>query len=72
MGMVERRKHLRLALESRRTFLIQRDGVGQYLDRHLAAQLRVARAVDFTHPARTKGRNDFVGAETSTERQGHG
>ena len=70
--MVERGQHLRLALESRDALGIERQGFRQYFDRHLAPQLRVARAVDFAHPARAERGNDFVNAETSTGRQRHG
>jgi hypothetical protein len=44
--MVERREHLRFALEPREPFGIGRQTIGQDLDRDVAMELRVAGAVD--------------------------
>ncbi len=61
--MVQRREHLRLATESGQTIAIVGDRRQQHLDRDVAIQLRVARAVDLAHAARAKGGEDLVGAE---------
>ena len=37
--------------------------LGQHLDRHLAPEPRVARAIDLTHPSRAEERQDLVGPE---------
>jgi len=47
----EGRDGFRLALETRERGRIGRNGLGEDLDRHLAAQARVPRPVDFPHPA---------------------
>ena len=61
--MVERREHLRLALESREAFAIAGERVGQDLDRDLASELGVARAIHLAHPAGAERRNDLVRTE---------
>ena len=38
-------------------------------DRDFAPQPRIARAIDFSHPARTNERNDFIRAETNAGRK---
>ena len=53
--MVERREHLRLALEPGETIGVGREEVRQDLDGDVALQLRVARLVDLAHPARSDG-----------------
>src|SRR5262249_17923057 len=58
--MVQRREHLRFASESREPFRIEGERGGQDLDRDLALQLRVARAVHFAHPTRAERRDDLV------------
>ena len=42
---------------------------GQHLDRDVAIQLRVARAIDLAHPAGADERGDFVGPETGPRSQ---
>ena len=49
--MIERGEHLRLALEAREAIGIGGERLGQDLDRDVAPELRVARAVDLAHPA---------------------
>jgi hypothetical protein len=44
--MIQRREQFRFALEPRDSIGIRRKHLGQYLDRNLAPQLRVARAID--------------------------
>ncbi len=61
--MVERRQHLRLAAETGETVGIVRDGREQNLDRDLAVQFRIARAIDLAHAAGAQRRDDFVRPE---------
>ena len=49
--MVERREDLRFALEAREPIGIVANDVGQDLDRDVAFQLRVARAIHLAHAA---------------------
>ena len=49
--MVQRREHLRFALEAREAIGIGGEGVRQDLDRDVAIELRVARAIDLAHAA---------------------
>src|SRR5688572_5206155 len=43
----------------------------QHLDRNEAIEPRVARLVDFSHPARAEQRQDFVGAKTRATGERH-
>ena len=43
----------------------------QNLDRDVALELRVARAIDLAHAAGAEGGEDLVGPETSTGTEGH-
>lgn len=49
--MIERRENLGLALESRQSLRIRRQGLGQHLDRHLAPEVRVLSAIHLSHTA---------------------
>ncbi len=51
MGMVQRGEDLRLAFEPADPFGVARRARGEGLDRDLPIQTRIARAVDFPHPA---------------------
>jgi len=64
VGVVERREHLRLALEPRHAFGIRGERVRQDLDRDLAPERRVRRSVDLAHSAFADRRDDFVDAES--------
>jgi hypothetical protein len=50
--VIEAGKHLRLAVEAREALRVAREGGRQNLERHVASQLRVARAIDLAHPRR--------------------
>ena len=54
---------MRLALEPRQVIGVIRQRRGQHLDRHLAIQLGVARAVHLAHPALAEQGDDLVHAE---------
>ncbi len=43
----------------------------QYLNRDSPLQPRVARAIDFAHPARAERRRDFIGAKPSARSERH-
>ena len=61
--MVERGQHLRLALEACEAIGIERERVGDDLQRDVATELRIARAIDLAHPARAEGGDDLIRAE---------
>ena len=60
-----------LRAESAPAVGIEREGIRQDLDRDVAIELRVARAIDLAHAARADRRDDFVRAETSAGNKGH-
>ena len=72
MRVIERRSELRLALEAREPLGIVRERVGQDLDRDVAAEPRVARAIDLAHAAGAESDKDLVDAEAKTASQRHG
>ena len=53
--MVQRGERVRFAREAREAFRILREGLGEDLQRDVALQFRVARAIHLAHGARTKG-----------------
>jgi hypothetical protein len=71
LGLVQGGKRPGFALEARDAIGIGDERFRQDFDRDIAIELRVARPVDFTHSARTDLRDDFTGAETSTDAQDH-
>ena len=70
--VVEGGEQPRLALEARQPLGIGGERLGQQLDRHVAAELRVGRAVDLAHPSGAEGRQDLVGAQTAAALRGQG
>ena len=58
----------RLLLEAAQALGIGREDGGQHLDRDVAPEPRVARAVDLAHPARAERDEDLVGAEARCRR----
>ena len=71
MRVIQRRQHLRLPLEACEAIGIEREALGQHLDRHVALQSRVARAIDFAHAAGADRGDDFIRAETSARSERH-
>jgi hypothetical protein len=65
--MVERGQHLRLALESGEAIPIEREGLGDNLQRDVASELGIARALHLAHTASPEGRDDFVRAEADAD-----
>jgi hypothetical protein len=71
VGVVERRQHPRFALEGRQPFGVGGDVLRQHLDRNVAPELGVARAIHHTHPSRTQGREDLVGPDAIARLKRH-
>jgi hypothetical protein len=55
-----------LPFETLKAIRIPRPVVREHLDRHVAFQQGVARAIHFAHSARAQGRNNLVGIQTGT------
>ena len=68
--MVQRGQHLRLALETGEAIGIEREGVRHDLQRDLAIQLRVARAIHLAHAAGAEGGEDFIRADSGAGTEG--
>ena len=68
VGMVERGKQLRLAREARQAVGIGGDGRRQQLERDVALQPSIARAVDLAHAAAAQRRDDLVRADPGAGR----
>ena len=63
VGMIQAGDGPRLALEALLQIRVGGEVLGQHLDGHGALQPRVARAIDFAHPARARRPHDLVGAQ---------
>jgi hypothetical protein len=61
----------RFVLEAVQPRRVGGHGTGQYFDRDVAAEPRVARLVDFTHATGAERRHNFVRAEAHAGSQGH-
>ena len=69
--MVERRDGPRLALEAGAHLGVGRQVLGQHLDRDVAPEARVARAVHLAHAAGAERGDDLVGSEPGPGGQCH-
>ena len=69
--VVERRGGLRLLREASQAVGIGRNAGGKDLDGHVAAEGRVAGAVDFAHSAGAEGGHNLAGSESRAGCQGH-
>ena len=69
--VVDGRQHPGLAFEARDAGGVLRELVRQHLDRHVAAELAVARAIDLAHAADAEQVGDLVGAEAGAGRESH-
>ena len=69
--VVERGEQLRFASESGQALGIGRHLEGQHLDRHLAVELRVGRAVDLSHTAGADRLDQAIVRERLPRGQGH-
>ena len=70
VGMIQRGEGLGFTLEASETVGVMREFLGEDLDRHVAIQPGVARAIDLPHSAFANRRADFVNAQTSTGSEG--
>ena len=52
--MIQRGQQLRLAVEARHPLGVVREALGHDLERDVAPELRIPRAIHFAHPARAK------------------
>ncbi len=71
VGVVQEGRQLRFAHQAFRRGAIGRELVRDELDRDQPAQTRVPRLIDLAHAARSKGADDFVGADALTRIQAH-
>ena len=69
VGMAEGGEHPRLALEAAQAAGIAAKGVGERLDRDLASEAGVERAVDAAHAAGAEQIEDLVASELLTEHE---
>src|SRR5262249_30094036 len=69
--VIEGGNELRFALEARLPIRFKSKRSGQNLQRHVAVELGIPRAVDLTHSARAKRRHDFVDAEAYAGGESH-
>jgi hypothetical protein len=70
--MVQRREHLRFALEPCDPVGIGGKDVRENLDRNVPIQPRISRSVDLTHSACADDGENFIWPETDAGRQAHG
>ncbi len=61
--VVQRSERLGLALEATQPLVVVGELLGQHLDRHLALEPRVTRAVDLSHRPGPEGTEDLVEGE---------
>jgi len=61
--MIQRREKLGLALEPRQALFVSGELLRKYFDGHVTAELRVASAVDLTHPALADRGPDLIRPE---------
>jgi hypothetical protein len=69
--VIERGERLCFTRKSRDAIGVAGKGVGQNLDRDVAIQLRIARALHFAHAAGTERRQNFVRTKASAVYQRH-
>ena len=69
--MIQRREKLRFPLEPPKALVVLRERFGQHLNRDLTVELRITRAVDLTHSARSDGSDDLVVGELRSYFEAH-
>ncbi len=69
--VVERRQNVRLAAESGKALRIERESLGERLERDFAVELEVTRAVDLSHAAGPDGADDLVGPDARAGGERH-
>ena len=70
-GWVEAGEHLRFPLEPGEPVRISREGVGEDLQRDVAAELRVGGAIDLAHAAYADEGGHVIVPEAGADGQGH-
>jgi hypothetical protein len=68
--MTERRENASLTLEPGQTLLVARQGLGQELQRDVAAELDVFGPIHFTHPAFSQAGSHPIAAEQDSGCEG--
>ena len=71
VGMVQRGEHFGFALKARQPLESAATSVGKHLERDVALQVRVGRAVHLAHPAHTDEGGHSVRSDSSPRRKGH-
>ena len=71
VGVGECGDGLRLALEASKRLRVAREVIGKNLDGDVAAEARLAGAVDLAHPTRAEGGEDLVRTEAGAGGQSH-
>jgi hypothetical protein len=69
--MIERRDGVGFTVEALPSLGIGAKPGGQNFDGNVAAESRIPRAIDLTHPARAQGRVNLVWSEFCARWQGH-
>lgn len=72
MGVIQGREQLRFAAKAQETVTVVRNGVGQDLQRDVAAEVRVSRPVHLAHAAGPQQADDLVDAEARARTERHG
>ena len=70
MWMIERGEDVGFALEARHALGIQREGIGQDLESHVATQSGVGGAIHLAHAAGANGGEDLIRPEASAQGEG--
>ena len=71
IGMIQLTGRARLLLEAMQPARILRERLGDQLDRHLAPEPWIPRAVDLAHAAGTKPSDDLIRTDAGTGRECH-
>ena len=69
--MIERGGRAGFLLESLQAFRIAGHASGQHLDRHVAPEPRISRAIHLAHPAGAKRGQNFIRPEAGAGSEGH-
>ena len=71
VGMIERGHGARFLLEAAQAIGFGGERAGKNFQRDVASEARVFGAIDFAHPARADGSDDFIGTEFRAGNQRH-
>ena len=71
VGMVQRRKNLRFALEPSEAVRIEREKVRENLESDVPMQSGIVAPIDLSHPTRANELADFIDAQPDTWRLRH-